>query len=61
MDGMISVWVNKENYDTYENGEVAIGWATQMGEWVINLMVPIKQVTGMQDWGREGLEINIQR
>lgn len=56
---MISVWVDVENYNVYTNGDIAIAWSTQGKTQKINLVVPLTHVTAVEDWGKEGIEINI--
>lgn len=56
---MISVWVDVENYKTYTNGDIAIAWSTPGKDQKINLILPLTHVTGIEDWGKEGIEVNI--
>lgn len=59
LDGMISVWVNIENYNKYRLGLKAISWEASGESERINLIVPLNQVVGVYDKGAAGYEIDI--
>ncbi|UJH95666.1 hypothetical protein [Bacillus phage vB_BtM_BMBsp2] len=59
LDGMISVWVDIENYNKYRLGAKAVSWEAPGKNERINLIVPLNHVDGIYDNGSEGYEIDI--
>ncbi|WQZ49393.1 hypothetical protein Z3_77 [Bacillus phage Z3] len=59
LDGMISVWVDIENYNVYRLGGKAVSWEAPGTKERINLVIPLNHVDGIYDNGKEGYEIDI--